>query len=253
MDPLQILTITAQMPGQKDFSQGIFETPAYVAGIDPSLGLMAISSSKTDSIEISPARLAMDILMDDMRTNIPQFIDETGGSKKPLLAVNCLQESLDNINEYLYGQVGSQYDSTSAVSTQLSAFQYLNGCLGYILGAGIKCFLLRNNELKELSNASSHLAGGLGEKPLFESRVEDEVLARGDILLIASAGDIGTIEEEFIRLALSRFPMNLDTALRQINTRVLRKGMKQIPGIILCRVNQDTGLKKGWMGKLKKA
>ena len=240
------------MPGNENFSQGVFEAALYVAGIDPSLGLMAISSSHPGGTEASPARMAMEILLDDMRTNIPQFLDEIADSKNSDQGVNCLQESLNNINEYLYGQVGAQYDSTSVVATQLSAFQYLNGYLSYILGAGIKCLLLRNKELKELSNVYSHLAGALGEKPLLESRVEDVALAKDDILFIASVGDISTIEEEFIRLTLSRFPENLHTALRQINTRASRKGMKDIPGIIVCRINQETGLKRGWIDKLKK-
>ncbi len=225
----------------------------YLACIDPSLGLMAISSSHPDGIEPSPARTAMEILLDDMRTNIPQFRDEIADSKSSGRRVNCLQESLDNINEYLYGQVGVQYDSTSMVATQLSAFQYLNGYLSYIMGAGIMCLLIRNNELIGLSNASSHLAGALGEKPLFESRVEDIALAKDDILFIASVGDISIIEDEFIRLTLSRFPENLDTALRQINTRASRKGMKDIPGIIICRINQETSLQRSWIDKLKKS
>ncbi len=224
----------------------------YVAGIDPSLGLIAISSSRPGGIEISPARMAADILLDDMRTNIPQFVNEIADSKNSGRGVNCLQESLDNINEYLYGQVGVQYDSTSVVAAQLSAFQYLNGYLSYILGAGIKCLLLRNNELTELSNASSHISGALGEKPLLESRVEDIALAKDDILFIASVGDINTIEEDFIRLTLTRFPENLRTVLRQINTRTSRKGMKDIPGIIICRIDQETDLKRGWIDKLKK-
>ncbi len=253
MDNQSNLSIAAQMPGYKNFTGGIIETPVYIAGLDPSLGLMAISSSPPVELEASPARMAMEILLDDMQTNIPQFIGNLADSKSSELGVNCLQESLDNINEYLYGQVGIQFGSTSEVATQLSAFQYLNGNLSYILGAGIKCLVLRNNDLTELSNASSHLVGALGERPMFESRVEDEALVTGDILIIASVGDISIIEEDFIRLTLSRFPENLDTALRQINTKSVRKGMNEIPGIILCRIDQKIGLKKGWIDKLKKS
>ncbi len=245
------LTIIAQMPGQNEFVEGIYDAPAYVAGIDQSIGLMAISSSAS-TVETSPARMAMEILMDDMRTNVPQFAEDQTESKIMALTVNCLQESLDNINEYLYSQVGRQYDSTAAVSTQLSAFQYLNGLLSYVLGAGVKSLILRNNVLRELSNVSSHLTGALGEKPLFESRVETEALVTGDIIFIASSGDISIIGEDFIRVTLSRFPKNLDTALRQINTKVARKGMPQIPGIMLCRIEQDIDLKRSWMNKLKK-
>lgn len=239
------------MPGQKNFEQGIFEGSVYVAGIDLSLGLMAISSSHPGGTEASPARMAMEILIDDMQTNIPQFVDETTDLKEPKMAVNCLQESLDNINEHLYGQMGVQFYSTPVIATQLSAFQYLNGYLSYILGAGVKCLLIRNNELRELSNDSSHLAGALGEKPQFESRVDHEALAMGDILCISSVGDISIIEEEYIRLTLTRFPKNLDVALGHFNAQAGRKGMKEIPGMILCRVNQETNLKKGWMSRLK--
>ncbi|MCP3850506.1 MAG: hypothetical protein GY694_09750, partial [Gammaproteobacteria bacterium] len=157
----------------------------------------------------------------------------------------------DNINEYLYSQVGKQYDSTAEVATQLSAFQYLNGLLSYVLGAGIRAFILNNNKLKELSNEFSHLSGALGEKPMFESRVESTALMEGDILFIASSGDINTIGEEFIRITLSRFPKDLEIALRQINTKVARKGVSQIPGIILCRLEQNTGPKRSWVEKLK--
>jgi len=247
----QNLTITAQMPGHRNFVNDIFESTELVAGIDQEIGLMAISTSKP-GIEVSPARMSMEILLDDMRTNIPQFDADITESKFSALGVNCLQESLDNINEYLYSQVGVEYDSTTMVATQLSAFQYLNGYLSYVLGVGIRCLLIRNNDLHELSNVSSHLAGALGERPMFESRVEQKELRKGDIIFIAASGDINTIEEEFIRITLSRFPQNLDTALRQINTKVSRKGMTQIPGIILCRVNQETSQKRRWMDKLKK-
>ena len=247
---LQNLTITAQMPGHSDFAGDIFECPDFVAGIDQEIGLMAISTSKP-GIEISPARLTMDILLDDMRINIPQFAEDITESKYSSLGVDCLQESLDNINEYLYNLVGSQFGSTGAVATQLSAFQYLNGYLSYVLGLGVKCLLLRNNDLMELSNETSHLVGALGETPQFESRVKQEQLNQGDILFVASSGDINTIEEDFIRVTLSRFPENLETALRQINTKVIRKGMKTIPGIILCRINHSSQTKRRWMDKLR--
>ena len=245
------LTISAQMPDQMNFANDIYECAEFVAGIDQDIGLMAISTSKP-GIEVSPARTAMEILLDDMRINIPQFAEDATESKFSALGVNCLQESLDNINEYLYNQVGVEFDSTAAVATQLSAFQYINGYLSYVLGSGVRCLLLRNNDLNELSNASSHLAGALGERPMFESRVEQEELSLGDILFIAASGDINSIGEDFIRITLSRFPQNLDTALRQINTKANRKGMTKIPGIILCRVNQETQFKRNWMGKLKK-
>ncbi|MCP3688852.1 MAG: hypothetical protein GY784_10600, partial [Gammaproteobacteria bacterium] len=97
------LSIVSQMPGQHEFVEGIYEAPTYIVGIDKALGLMAISSS-TSSLDTSPAKLAMDVLMDDMRTNIPMLAKAKTESKVAAMAVNCLQESLSNINEYLCSQ-----------------------------------------------------------------------------------------------------------------------------------------------------
>ncbi|MCP4237115.1 MAG: hypothetical protein GY770_26630 [Aestuariibacter sp.] len=190
--------------------------------------------------------------MDDMRTNIPMLAKAKTESKVAAMAVNCLQESLSNINEYLCSQADKLYGSTAVVATHLSAFQYLNGLMSYVLGAGVRAFIIRNNNIKELSNAYSHLSGALGESTMIESHVETTTLIAGDILFIASSDDISIIEEDFIRITLSRFPDSLETALRQINTRVARKATSQAPGIILCRVMQNTVLKRSWVGKFKK-
>ena len=63
------LTIVAQMPDQKDLQPGIHESVNQVIGLQPEIGLIAISTNPTSS-ESSPARITMEILMDDMQTNI---------------------------------------------------------------------------------------------------------------------------------------------------------------------------------------
>lgn len=241
------LTIAAQMAGQKDLQPGIHENVEQVIGFDPGLGLIALSNSSLPD-DTSPARMAIEILKDDMQTNIPQLEDYFGDAGQASPGTNCLQESLENINEYLYDQTSSQFVSAQSATANVTALQYLNGHLSFIIGSGVKCLLFRNNKLKSISD---HVSRPLGGKPNYNSEVLHETMAFGDVLFLATIDDIKTMGEDFIRLTLSRFPENLDMVLRQLNTKLSRAGASRVPGIIACRINEETGLKKGWIGKLR--
>lgn len=241
------LTIVAQMPDQKDLQPGIHESVNQVIGLQPEIGLIAISTNPTSS-ESSPARITMEILMDDMQTNIPQLKSQLDDADMASLGTDCLQESLENINEYLYEQTASRFDTTQSTIVNITALQYLNGHLSFIIGSREKCLLFRNNELRSISNSVSRPLGG---KPNYNSTVLHETMSLGDILFIAAIDDINALEEDYIRLTLSRFPENLDMVLRQLNTKISRTGARQIPGIIVCRINQECSLKKSWIGKLR--
>lgn len=237
------LTIVAQMPDHEDLQPGIHESADQIIGFEPNLGLIAISTSPLGS-KSSPARVAMEILMDDMQTNIPQLKTQMGNT---ILGANCLQESLENINEYLYDQTASQFDTTQSTTT-LTALQYLNGHLSFVIASGEKCLLFKNNQLNSISDIVSRPLGG---KPNYNSKVLHEAMSLGDTLFIAAIDVINTLEADFIRLTLSRFPENLDMVLRQLNTKFIRTGARQIPSIVVCRVNQVIDLKKGWIGKFR--
>ena len=241
------LTIVAQMPDHKDLQPGIHENADQVIGLEPDLGLIAISTSPLGT-ESSPARVAMGILMDDMQTNIPQIKSQMADNGRASLGADCLQESLENINEYLYDQTASRFDTTQSTITNITALQYLNGHLSFVIASGEKCLLFRNNKLKSISDTVSRPLGG---KPNYNSKVLYEAMSLGDILFIAAIDDINTLETDFIRLTLSRFPENLDMVLRQLNTKISRTGARQIPSVVVCRINQETSLKRGWIGKLR--
>ena len=241
------LTIAAQMPGQKDLQPGIHESANQVIGLAPDIGLIAISISPL-STESSPARIAMEILMDDMQTNIPQLKSQIDDTDMTPLGTDCLQESLENINEYLYDQTASRFDTTQSAIANITALQYLNGHLSFVIGTREKCLLFKNNTLKSISDSISR---PLGSKPNYHSKVLHETMSLGNILFVADTDDIDALGEDYIRLTLSRFPENLDMVLRQLNTKICRAGARQIPGIILCRINQECNLKKSWISMLK--
>jgi len=241
------LTIATQISGQQNPQPGIYETADQVIGFEPNIGLIAITTNPLN-LESPPAKIAMEILMDDMQTNIPQLKTKMSNADQAILGANCLQESLENINEFLYEQTISQLSTPQSRTTSITALQYLNGYLSFIIGSGQKCLLFKNNQLKNISNAVSRPLGG---KPNYDSKVLQETMSFGDILFIAAIDDVKTMQEDFIRLTLSRFPENLDTVLRQLNTKFSRTGASQIPSIIICRINQKTGLKKTWIGKLR--
>jgi len=243
----QDLTIAAQMPGHKDLKPGIHESTNQVIGLVPDIGLIAISTSLLSTESVS-AGIAMEILMDDMQTNIPQLKSQMNAVNTGHPGTNCLQESLENINEYLYEQTVSRFDTSQSTIANITALQYLNGHLSFIIGSKEKCLLFKNNKLKSISDLVSKPLGG---NPDYNTKVLHETMALGDILFVAAIDDINALEEDYIRLTLSRFPENLDMVLRQLNTKISRAGRRQIPTIIVCRINQECSLKKGWIGKLR--
>jgi len=241
------LTIAAQIPGQKNLEPGIYQTTDQVLGFDPELGLIAFANSPL-STESSPAQTAMEILMDDMQTNIPKLNAQMSDADQTRLGANCLQESLDNINEYLYDLTASRFVTTQSTAS-ITALHYMENQLNFITGSSEKCFLFKNNKLKSISNTVSRPLGG---KPNYNSEVQHVAMSSGDILIIAATSDIKTIGEDFIRLTLSRFPDDLEMVLRQINTKISHTGASQIPSIIICRINQKATMKKkSWIGRLR--
>jgi len=241
------LTIAAQMPGHKDLQPGIHESTDQVIGLAPDIGLIAVSTDPLKA-QSSPARLAMDILIDDMQTNIPQLKSKMGDTGMASPGTDCLQESLENINDYLYDLTASRFDTTQSTIANITALQYLNGYLSFTIGSGMNCFLFKNNKLKSISDSVSRPLGG---KPNYNSKVQNKAMSSGDILFIAAIDDITMLGEDFIRLTLSRFPDNIDMVIRQLNTKISRTDTREMPSIIICRINQEYNLKKSWIGKLR--
>lgn len=199
------------------------------------------------------ASTAMAVLLDDMGTNLSATQTSLGKSNPGQFITQCLQESLDNINEYLHFQHGKKKISMQSVYTSLAVMQYFEGNLGYIVMAGFSCLLFRQDKLNLLASTSRVIPCILGENPVFEGQVQSKVVQQGDILVMAQTSDIDAIGIDYLRTTLSRFPDSTEMALRQINTRTNRHSTSSELGIVLARVDELAGQKRSWLDKFRKS
>jgi hypothetical protein len=243
------LSIFTQLPDRQQVGEGIHLTPDYVIGTHNEPGLLAIAKSQS-AIDDSAAEKAIEILLDDMEVNLSATQTGLGRAKPDSFVKQCVQESIDNINEYLHFQLVKNQLSAQDTHTSLALIQFFEGHFGYVVMGGFSCLLLRQGELKSLGLASDSSCS-LGEKATFEKLAESIPAEPGDILVMAQKRDIHAIGMDYLRTTLSRFPDAIDTALRQINTRMAQNKTAYTPGIVLARVDSQVIKKRGWMDKLR--
>lgn len=243
------LSIFTQLPDRQQVGEGLHPTKDYVIGTHSEPGLLAIAKSQS-AIDDSAAKKTIEILLDDMEVNLSATQTGLGRAKPGGFVKQCVQESLDNINEYLHFQFAKNQLSVKDTQTSLALIQFFEGHFGYVVMGGFSCLLLRQGEMKALGLASDSSCS-LGEKAIFENLAESIPAQQGDILVMAQKRDIHAIGMDYLRTTLSRFPDSIDTALRQINTRVARNKTINEPGIVLARVDEQSIKKRGWMDKLR--
>ena len=243
------LTIYTQLPDRQKVGEGMHVTKDYVIGTHNDPGLLAIAKGQS-LIDDSAAKKTIEILLDDMEVNLSATQTGLGRAKPGSFVKQCAQESVDNINEYLHFQFAKNQLSAQDAHTSLALIQFFEGHFGYVIMGGFSCLLLRQGELKALGLASDSSCS-LGEKASFEKLSESIPAQLGDILVMAQKRDIHTIGMDYLRTTLSRFPNDIDRALRQINTLVARNKIDNEPGIVIARVDEQVINKRSWVDKLR--
>ena len=233
------ITMLAQTEKGQFSEQGIHSCTDQVIGINPGLGLMVLA--QVDSHEDkTAAHKAVEIMLDDMQLNLSSST-----------AKHCLSESVDNINEYLCLQAESTELMYSNKGVDLSAIQIgKNGISSCSLGK-LSSLKFSANELQFLGDESA-TQNKLGVDVSLQASIVEQGFIEGDILFMSSSTLINQLGQDFIRITLSRFNDNLEMALRQINTRAQRHGLKLIPAVIVCRRNQHIGASRSWFNKPRK-
>ena len=244
------LSIFTQISDQPQVDEGVHAIQDYVIGISHEPVLLVMARSNADA-ESSTAFRAVDILIDDMETNLSATQTGFGKISPDTFVTQCVRESLDNINEFLHFQLSKSQMSTQDAHTSIAAIQYFEGYFGYIVMVGFSCLLFRENELTALSQVSEESSYLLGETPVSDWQVNSIPVRQGDILVMAQISDIEAIGIDYLRMTLSRFPDSIDMALRQMKTRASRNAASCEPGILIARVDELVVKKRGWLNKLR--
>jgi len=243
------ITILAQM-GEKQFSEtGIESDGLLVAGINHELGLLVLAAADEESYKQNSAYKAIEIMMDDMSFNLSV---NAGNSGKITSAVTqCMHESIDNINEYLFSQFQASALSSDMGGVDLSAIQIQQNVISCCQLGEIQGFKFSDNQLSKLGAAEQDKLR-LGTHNSLTVNIVEHGIRQGDILILTTEQVMTKIGEEFIRVTTSRFSDNLEMLLRQLNTRALHNGLEQNPVIILCRIERSQTQKSGWLSRFGK-
>ena len=240
MTNLQNISIHIQLPDGRQVETAIHIHDSDVVGVSDSIALMVLAQSSSGS-EHSAALKAVEILIDDMQTNLSPTSRNT--------AATCLQESIDKVNEYLYQQHTDDRFAAADLVTSLIAIQYWEDSISWVITRNFDCLLLHAGKLVELNRVKVH-SGLLGEDAKFYTHTLEHKVLPGDVLLMAKSDDIEALGQEFVGMAISRFSDNLDVALRQINHKASHNGFTLPPGLILARIDKTHEM-RSWVDRLR--
>jgi len=250
MNQQEHFTYLAQTVTGHVFVDGVEVAETLAQAVYPQQGLMVMAEGC--SVMADPQQV-IEILIDDMKLNLPP-LETRDASTDTELASRCLAESYENINEYLLDKPsGSSQPEQNCVA--LAAIQFVNNRLSCAVAGDYCCLSFGDDKIQTMNDIHDvNLKGdrALGLKTDFQMNITQHLISEGQIVLLAPLTLVQTVGEEHIRLTLSRFPDNLDMALRQINTRAAKRGMEAKPAIIIARVETALKSKPGWLNRLRK-
>jgi hypothetical protein len=252
MNQLGDISYLAQTAEGQLLEQGITGSGHLALVIDSERGLIALAEGESESA--NPIQ-AIEILTDDMQLNLPSS-EKLDDKTDTLQATQCLGESYENINEFLINNhaESDQHDQQKAVA--LAAIQFVNRKLGCAVVGEFSCLkfsgekMVVMNELYEVNLKGDR---ALGLRTDFQMNMTEYMVESGDIILLTTLEVMQSVGEEHIRLTLTRFPDNLEMALRQINTRASRRGLQHKPVLILARIEEPVASKSGWLSRFGKS
>ncbi|MDJ0833925.1 MAG: hypothetical protein QNJ69_10415 [Gammaproteobacteria bacterium] len=231
------LRYQVQAADGKSLTDGILQTEQDVIAINPQSGLITLALGHQQPQQM--AMRAVEVLLDDMALNLPKNNNAT----------DCLQESFDNINEYLLSLYQQEDLPAAEQGVSMIALQLMPEHLALTALGDYSCLYFSGGKLNPLIDSGEHK---LGIDARIEAESCEQPYTAGDQLLLAKTTELGLIDEDYIRVTLGRFDENLEMSLRQISARAQNQGLGHKPTILLCRVQQNAKKGSGWLSRLRK-
>ena len=245
------LNILAQLNDNEPVTEGMSEHGSKIIAINNTYSYFGLADDKDDSTARS-ARLALEILQDDIQINLSsrEYAQATN-YEKHVLATHCIQESFENINDYLISQ-GNSAPASARHGVALSVLQVLHGECSFIHADEHCCLHFSEGKLNNLTQADSDDGDSktlLGVSDNLNIKVKQLTLASSDLLITCTHELLQCVTEEFLRVTVSRFLESPDMLLRQINSKAQRNGMQGKPLLIIVAIKMVDEKPKGWFGR----
>lgn len=239
------ISIIAQTENGKVFAQGMQHSDASVVATFSEVGLMLMAH--TEGADNGAAALqTVEIILDDMQLNLAnaeqQAMTVSGDGSA---ASQCLRESLENVNEYLFSQATKSGISAQQMGISVVAMQFEKKQFSVAVCGDYCCLLVNQKKIVKLPE-NPRDSTLLGAEITTQPQINEQVYSKGDVILLIRSSIAKTIGKEFIHRTLSRFAGNPEMVVRQINTRAKHGGMEQKPSLVLCRIDRLFENKRKW-------
>jgi hypothetical protein len=242
------VSILAQASEEDPISGGLIGNGPQWVTIDKKFTLFAVAEDKSDESG-KLARLALEILLDDIQTNLSSGeYDQATDYEKHVLATRCVEESFENINDYLISQSSSGV-SGSRKGVALTVMQVIHGQCSFINADVHPCLHFQEGKLYKLNHhisADRFDKGVLGISESLAIKSNQLVVSANDLLLTCSQELLKHVDEEFLRVTLTRFQDSPQMAMRQITSKAQRSGMQGKPLLIIMAINQLVAKPRSW-------
>jgi hypothetical protein len=242
------VSILAQAGEGDLISDGLIGYGSQWVAIDNQFSLFAVAEDKGDEMG-KAAQLSLEILLDDIQTNLSSSgYGQATDDEKHVLATRCVEESFENINDYLISQ-SSGGQSASSKGVALTVMQVIQGQCSVIQADEHCCLHFCEGKLNKLGhhnssdNAHKTLLGLSESLPITSNQL---TLNTNDLLLTCKHDLLKHVDEEFLRVTLTRFQDNLQMAMRQITSKAQRSGMQGKPLLVIMKINQLAEKPKSW-------
>ena len=243
-------------------------------GFDSALGLIVLADGMGGHRggEIASS-MSVDAILDVLQRQLPKIKSgrtdpESGFSLESV----CVQEAIETANDQVF-QAADENPEHFGMGTTVVVLLYYNNTfsLGHV--GDSRCYRLRADKLEQITKDHSLLqelidrgfytveearnsrnknlvTRALGIGPQVNVDMQEDIVLKNDIYLLCSDGLTDLVEDEYIYLTIKRFSDNLEEAAKQLITKANENGGKDNISVMLCRIDNDFSVGKGWFTKL---
>ena len=243
-------------------------------GYDSALGLVVLADGMGGHRggEVASS-ITVDVIIDNIQHQLPKT---TAGKVDPesgfALESICLRDAVESANIQVFEKAEANPEH-KGMGTTVVALLFHNSTLSLAHIGDSRCYRLRNYKLEQITKDHSLLqelidrgfytpeearksmnrnlvTRALGIDSAVSVDLLEDVVLKKDIYLLCSDGLTDLVEDDDICLTITKFSDNLEEAAKQLITKANQKGGKDNISAMLCRVDEDFSIRKGWFTKM---
>ena len=243
-------------------------------GFDSSLGLLVLADGMGGHRggEVASG-LSVNSIIDTIQQQLPAIdVHQTDPDSGFSLVSICVQNAIDQANDLVFKAAEANQENRG-MGTTIVVLLFYNNTLSLAHIGDSRCYRLRANNLEQLTRDHSLLqelidrgfytpvearnsmnknlvTRALGIDPVVTTDIQEDIVLKNDIFLLCSDGLTDLIEDEDIYLTIKQFSDNLEEAAKQLITKANQKGGLDNISVMLCCIDEDFSINRGWHNKL---